>query len=369
MAQRTTQRISFRVETLETRELLSTVSAPPVSVAAPTAELQYALELTNAVRTNPGAGFNQITANISPSTQQTLDYYGVNLQQEKQSISGMQARQPLAWNTQLAQAAQSHSQDMAVNGYQSHTGSNGSSSNDRMTSAGYTGAIRTAENAYAYGESIDQNLQAFLLDWGVPDHGHLNNMLEPANSGSNSFKEVGIGIVNANRSGFGTVMTQDFGVRANQSAELVGVAFVDKNNDHAYSIGEGQGGVVIQATAQDGTVQAVQTAGPGGYQIPLQPGTYQIRAFQGNNLILNRTIQIKDQNQKLDVVLGESSPVVSPTSPVTQAQLPIATVAPAPAPVVAISRTATVISNMTPAATSTQTPGFSWNTWRTVPMA
>ncbi len=366
MTMRNTKRNNLQLESLETRELLSTTSAPPVSIAAPTAELQYALELTNAVRVNPGAGINQITSSLSASTQQTLNYYGVNLAQEKESVTAMHARQPLAWNPQLAQAALSHSQDMASNGYQSHTGSDGSSSSDRISATGYTGAIRTSENAYAYGESIDQDLQAFLLDWGVGDHGHRNNIMEPSNSGASSFKEVGIGVVQANRPGFGTVMTQDFGVRANQPAELLGVAYIDNNHDHLYSIGEGQGGIVISATALDGTTQAVQTATPGGYQLALQPGTYQIRAYQGNSLILNKTVQITDQNLKLDIVLNQASPTLAPASmPVPQTQAPVS-VAPTVSPV--ITPTATVISNLPLSSSDTDTPGFSWNTWRNVPI-
>jgi uncharacterized protein YkwD len=372
MARRTTQRKCFQLETLETREVLSTVAPPasvPISVAAPTAEQQYALDLVNAIRTNPGAAATSLTANLSPSTQASLSYYGVNLQQQIQEISGMQSRQPLAWNNALAQAAQSHSQDMATNGFQSHTGSDGSSPSDRVASAGYSGAIRTAENAYAYGDSIDQDLQAFLLDWGVPDQGHRKNLLEPSNGGSDSFKEVGIGIVNATRPGFGTVMTQEFGVRANQPADLLGVAYNDNNHDGQYSIGEGQGGVVVEAIAQNGTIAAVQTAAPGGYQIPLQPGTYEVRVFKGNSLLQDKSVQIGSQNIEMDIVLNKLSPINTPSTPVVQAQQP-----PVTQPVtVSLSRSvtvptsATVISNNNTAATL-PSPGFSWNTWRTVPM-
>ena len=67
---------------------------------------------------------------------------------------------------------------MVNNQYQSHTGSDGSSPDQRMEQAGYTDASSTGENAYAYSTSVDEAMQAFLLDWGVSDQGHRRNLLQ-----------------------------------------------------------------------------------------------------------------------------------------------------------------------------------------------
>ena len=58
------------------------------------------------------------------------------------------ARPPYNFSQALADAAQTHSEDMATNNFVSHTGSDGSSFVDRATAAGYTG-FANGENAAA----------------------------------------------------------------------------------------------------------------------------------------------------------------------------------------------------------------------------
>src|SRR5215831_2008998 len=108
-----------RLENLESRELLSTVP----SSEGPSSQAQYMLQVLNLVRTNPQAAVQYIESKITPDTTATLNYYGVNLNATLNQIASTPAQPPLAWNPQLAQAAQAHSQDMANNGFQAHTGS------------------------------------------------------------------------------------------------------------------------------------------------------------------------------------------------------------------------------------------------------
>ena len=42
--------------------------------------------------------------------------------------------------------------------------------------------LTDGENTYAYAESVDEAMQSFLFDWGVADHGHYNNLLQPGTS-------------------------------------------------------------------------------------------------------------------------------------------------------------------------------------------
>lgn len=399
MARQSKQRHLLVLESLESREVLSG--------AAPAAELQYALELVNLTRTNPAVAADRLASSLSEATEDTLDFFGVDLAQARREVAAMQTRQPLAWNEQLAKAAEDHSRDMAEKGFQSHTGSDGSTADQRMARHGYNGATRAAENAFAYAESVDHAIQAFVIDWGVADKGHRRNLLEPDNGGDDSFKDIGIGLVASKRTGMGKVMTQNLAVRPNTSAQLLGVAYNDKDRDRFYDIGEGQGGVTVEVTAPDGKITKLETAAPGGYQVALAPGRYKVRAVQGDREIQSREVQIGSKNVKLDFLMNEATaastqpstsrpvPTVVTTKPTTSVKPTTVTAKPAKAAVVKTASTtpvkpvssgpSTVLSNVTPTVASTPAPrpvieptqigafgvqsGFSWNTWNSVPKA
>ena len=121
---------------------------------------------------------------------------------------------------------------MATNQFQSHTGSDGSTPDQRMQQAGYTDASSTGENAYAYATSVDEAMQAFLIDWGVSDQGHRRNLLQPNVSSSNAYQTWASALParpTIPRSAR-LVITQDFGSQPNQPAQLVGVAYYDNQN-------------------------------------------------------------------------------------------------------------------------------------------
>jgi uncharacterized protein YkwD len=321
----------FKLESLESRNLMT-------AGVAPTAEAQYMLELVNLVRTNPAQAAQRLKSNVSLETQDTLDYYGVNLDQVTQDLANSQVRQPLAWNDHLAAAATTQSRDMATKGFQSHQGSDGSWPDDRMQRAGYTDRTKSAENAFAYAESVDQAMQAFAYDWGVPDRGHLRNLTEPGSSADNTFKETGIGIVNSQLPGFGKVITEDFGLRSDSPTYLLGVAYNDNNHDNFYEPGEGQGGVEIDATDAQGRTQVTYSADPGGYQIPLTPGHYKITAKVDGQTVSSQGVDIGSQNIKLDFLLNNlpkpaptPTPTSTPTTPstgTTSTSIPTGTGAP-----------------------------------------
>lgn len=320
MARRPTKRQALSMEGLESRQLLS-------GGVAPTGQQQYMLELINLVRTNPRAGAERITSDLSATTRETLDYYGVNLSSAKQAIADSQARQPLAWNDSLAGAAQAQSRDMAANGFQSHTGSDGSSPDQRIDRAGYGARAKSAENAFAYADSVDQAMQAFTLDWGVADRGHFRNLLEPGSPQDDTFKEVGIGIVDSTAPGLNKVVTQNFGLRSNSPSMLLGVAYNDNDHDDFYSVGEGQGGVTIKVEDGQGkVVGSTQTGAAGGYQLPLAPGRYKVQALVGDKQVRSQDINIGQQNAKVDFVLSDPwtpAPTPQPTpTPVVVATPP-----------------------------------------------
>jgi uncharacterized protein YkwD len=285
-----------RVENLESRQLLS-------SVGPATAEQQDMLYLVNLARTDPPAAAYLIGSNITPDIQATLQHYGVDLNATEQAIASAAKLPPVAWNNQLAQAAQAHSQDMAANQDQSHTGSDGSSPQQRMQRAGYPSPTTSNENAYAYATSVDQAMEAFLIDWGVPDNGHRNTILQPGVSAQNAYRDVGIGITpTSGASSVGPlVVTQDFASRANEPAQLVGVVFNDPNHTGLYDPSYGAANVQIDAVnLQTGQVSSTQTGSFGGYQLPLSAGSYRIIASVNDQVIQTATINVGDVNVELD---------------------------------------------------------------------
>lgn len=334
-------RRSLRFENLESRELLS-------GMTAPTAQEQYMLELVNQARMNPQAAAVRVASNITPDIQSTLDYYHVDLNTAKEAIANSPAKPPLAWNPSLAAAAQAHTQDMVVNQFQSHSGSNGSTADQRMQQAGYTGSSFTGENAYAYANTVDEAMQAFLIDWGVSDSGHRRNLLQANVPTSGAFKDTGIGIASTSNSKVGPlVITQDFGTQPNTPAQLVGVVYSDPGHTGQYQLNSGQGNVQIDATnLASGQTTSVQTWDTGGYQIPLDQGKYQVTASQNNKVIQTTLVTIGTDNVEQDFLVD------GPWDGRTRGQV-LASVRPpaAPAPVASVAAASTPAAPTTPAPT------------------
>lgn len=375
---RPTSRRSLRFENLEDRQLLST--------AGPSNQQQYMLQLINMTRTAPRAAAEWISSNVSPEVRNTLNHYNVDVNAVKQTIAESNPLPPVAWNQDLADAAQSHSQDMADNKFQSHDGSNGSSPEDRIKAAGYTGADATAENAYAYANSVDNAMQAFLYDWGVADAGHRRNLLQPGVAAEDAFTDVGVGIVNTgmrtSKAQIGpVVVTQNFAAKSDGPAKLVGAVYSDDDGSKFYTPGEGGGGVQIDATnLETGQTQSTRTWDSGGYELALTPGRYRVAASRNNVLIKETTINMGTVNVAQDFVTSEpwdGRPATTPTAPAPKPTL-------APAPVVVKIATPTkaaavadnaawreapaVVAKPTTAAprlsAALKTPLAEWTTWK-----
>jgi uncharacterized protein YkwD len=89
--------------------------------------------------------------------------------------------QALNLSPQLSAAAQAHSQDMALNDFVSHTGSDGSSIGQRLTRAGYD--WRMAAENIAAGQSTPEA----VVDAWMSSSGHRANIL---NCG---LRDIGVG--------------------------------------------------------------------------------------------------------------------------------------------------------------------------------
>jgi uncharacterized protein YkwD len=91
---------------------------------------------------------------------------------------------PVAWSDSLAMAAYLHSEDMVLNNFFSHTGSDGASAGQRISRQGYP--WRT------YGENIAvgyPTVSSVIQGW-LGSEGHCRNMMDP------SFTEIGAGYSN-----------------------------------------------------------------------------------------------------------------------------------------------------------------------------
>lgn len=305
MARRPTNRLSLALECLETRQLLSTTEyAPPAGFVAPDADQMAMLKLVNDARQNPQAVAAQYTDGLSQDEKQTAAYYGLDLNAAKQAIQSAKPQQPLAWNSKLAAAAQTQSQDMADHNFQSHNGSDGSDPGTRARRQGYNG-VSIGENGFAYARNVRNSMNAFMADWGnAPTFGHRSHILEPDTPQSQSFREVGFGLV-AKKGGLGgvgpLVVTQVFGRQADSKPFLLGAAFHDDNGNGLYDAGEGSGGVDVNVVnVKTGQDVHTRTWASGGWQVQLDPGVYRVTGKLNGKVLKTQEITLNDQNQSID---------------------------------------------------------------------
>ena len=88
---------------------------------------------------------------------------------------------PISWNDTLALVARKHSQDMAANDKLSHTGTDGSFVDERITREGYIWTFY-AENLLKGGATEQDAIEIWL-----ESEGHCKNLLNP------NLEEMGVG--------------------------------------------------------------------------------------------------------------------------------------------------------------------------------
>ncbi len=262
-------------------------------MATPTAQEQYMLELVNRARANPNA----------EAQRQGI---GLNDGLASGTINGS-AKQALAFNFNLINAARGHSQWMIDQDIFSHTGANGSSARERMVQANYvfTGSQAWGENLSHNGTSGTLDLTGSIAsqhDGLFRSEGHRENIL------NGNFREIGIGAIQGNFQGLNSLLTTQNFARSGSSVFLTGVAFNDAViDDDFYTVGEGLGGINVTATNSSGQVFSTTTFGSGGYQLALNPGTYEIDFTNGalGQRVVERTVTIGDLNVKVDLATDQ----------------------------------------------------------------
>jgi hypothetical protein len=344
-------RRTLRLESLESRALLSS--------GGPTAQQQYMLELINMARTNPAEMASWLKSNLDPNDMATINHYGVNLDQTLQDIANTPPVQPLAWNDTLAATALEQSQYEANNQVQTHQGPGEADLQQRLSDAGYTNPTVYGENSYAYAQSVDHAMKAFLIDWGVSGSGHRGNILQMNTPDDKTYSEVGIGIVATNPgSQVGPfVMTQDFGRPANFQPQVVGVVYDDQNGNRMYDVGEGEGGVTIVVDDANGNqVAEATTWDSGGYQIPLSPGSYKVTAVDNGQVVKSQDITIGSDNVAVDFDTSQPWQGGSLPAPNSQSQPAVAVQVPTPVVTPVQTPVSTPVQVQTPVSVSVPVP-------------
>ena len=209
--------------------------------------------------------------------------------------------QPLAFDGDLNEAAELHSQWMINTDTFSHTGSGGSNFTTRMKNAGYqlTGAWSAGENiAWA---SL-RGAPGYQDEMQLLHTGLMNSPSHKANILNVNFKEVGLGVeVGQYKTYQAAFITEDF-AKSGTATFLTGVAFDDMDGDKFYDPGEGLAGLSVTATSSSGAKFVATTEAAGGYDMTLAPGTYTV-SFSGSGIATTtKQVTIGSLNVKLDLV-------------------------------------------------------------------
>lgn len=214
-----------------------------------------------------------------------------------------EAKQVVAYNALLFNAAEAHSQWMLDTDTFSHTGINNSSSGTRAANAGYVQTGWLAENIAVSGTSGTPNLNAMIIaqHQGLFESaGHRRNLMNPV------YEEIGIG---QREGGFdfssgtlnSSMVTQVFAQSA-PSVFLSGVVHTDSDSNDFYTIGEGIGGYSISANGQSTT-----SAGAGGYTLVFGSATPSATVTLGNGgSQMQVQADLSSGSGKLDVVDGDN---------------------------------------------------------------
>ncbi len=283
-------------------------------MSQPTAKEQELLELMNRMRLHPDAELQILLDKPDPDVQYALDYYQVNLATLKKQWATLVPVAPLAWSSQLQDAATAHNLVMIEQKKQAHILPGEGTWGQRIGKAGYQ-ATFSGENIYAAAESPIFAHTGLAIDWGQGKNsvdGIQNGVYHRANMLSNQIREVGISAVEDNHSApLGPlVITEDFGTRNTLSGKawLLGVAFDDINRDSWYQAGEGLSDVSVQIMGIDNPSfkDTIAVGEAGGYQELLAPGKYQVNFSRNGQILSSQTATIDAQmsnNVKLDLVL------------------------------------------------------------------
>ncbi|MFL6583818.1 MAG: CAP domain-containing protein [Chthoniobacterales bacterium] len=310
-----------------TRSLVAAPASQLYSIGSPTNEEQLYLELINRARANPAAEAARLAGTGDPDVLASYRYFGVSLGMMQTQFALIAPLPPLSMNVTLLSAARGHSADMLQNNYQAHEGPDGTVAQRIAAYVSGANGYTYGENIYSYAKSVFYGHAGFEVDWGGT--ALTGGMQSPAGHRLNihgTFREVGIGVALGSNGSVGPqLVTQDFALRYDTPAFVTGVVYRDSNNNGAYDLGEGVGGVSVTI---NGDGYYAVTAPSGGYSVPVPGnGTYTV-SFSGGGVASNQqTVTVSGGNNvKLDYVANTAGSTPTPT--------PAASATPPPGPAV-----------------------------------
>lgn len=290
----------------------------------PTNHEQLMLELVNRTRMDPAGEYDRLIQNnagVTSGIESAIDYFGVDLTALASQFAEMEAVAPLAWNEDLAEAANGHTALLIQNDSQSHQEPGELSLGARIEAAGYDYQT-VGENVYSYTDDMFYGHAGFMIDWGydavdivggvvVDNFDELGDGIQDGaghrvNIMNGNFTEIGMGITPEDNPATDVgpfVVTQNLGTRFDSPTYLLGVVIEDQDDDAFYDIGEGIEGATI--TAVNGGSQVVTTSwASGGYQMELTAGTWTV-TIVGTDFAapITETVTIGSDNVKLDALV------------------------------------------------------------------
>jgi uncharacterized protein YkwD len=282
----------------------------PYSHGDPTPEEQLMLEYINRARANPAEEGIRLMDTQDPAVQGAYSYFKIDNAKTKQAFASYPQRPPLAFHPLLIQASRDHTADMDDKNFQGHTSSNGDQMGQRYAKVGYASMGMSGENVAAYSESVWHGHCGLNVDWGEENQKELGHRRNIMNFASSNYTEIGIGITYNGRGLMQGwvgpyVVTQNFGVRSQRY--ILGVVYIDKNNNNFYDIGEGVAGVTVKPSR--GSFHAVSSTS-GGFAIPYSgPGSVTVVASGGGlPANISKTVELTGENVKVDFVPASAGP-------------------------------------------------------------
>ncbi len=147
------------------------------------------------------------TASMPTTRYTALELETVDKINERRRAAGCT---PVTLNSQLSAAAERHSKDMVTKNFFSHTGSDGSSFDQRIRDAGYTPSRQLGEILAAGYSTADTVVQGW---YDSPGHRAIMLDCQYKNSTNPEFREIGIALEIKDGTQYRYYWTATFGVK------------------------------------------------------------------------------------------------------------------------------------------------------------
>ena len=301
------------VEQLESRLLLTAdvewTFHKDATGATPSGAEQELLWLINDARSDPAAAGEFLATSNNPAIAGDRDGFNVNTTVLQNEFDTYSAKQPLAYDIRLSDAAEVHAQDLIDRDAEDSTGQF-----QRVADAGFQ-TTDVNGNVYSNAENALNAHARFAIDW---EDGGTNGVADgrPARALTMSldteWTNVGLSILAEDDPGTSNgpnVVVENFAI-ASQAQDhfnqfIVGTIWEDLNANNRYDDGEGIDNVRVSPNIGD---YFARTGEAGGYSIPItEPGDYEL-TIVGPDFSTVRNVTIDGDSVLVNVEKGSLTP-------------------------------------------------------------